>query len=589
MSPVYTNCLISGNVAGQGSAVYNNDGLAEFINCTMSGNFAVAGGAFYSAGYTNSSDPQLDNCIIWHNNSISVINGANGNPVFTYSDIQASGGSSAWVSSFGTDVGYNIDTDPVFASKISMTGIPTNGGDLRLTSASPCLDEGQDSYISELFDIRGNAYNRFLLKSDHNQVGPVDMGAFEYKEGTDPLSPMASLITKPVTSITNSGGETGGISINDNGAAISQKGIVWSTGTNPVLTDNVMLSAPADTSAFTLIIANAPGSTTIHVRAFATNSGGTAYGEERSFLTLANVPDAPFVNNLTLGKLNIRVNPNSNQVNTEFAIREITTGKYLQTDGNLLSSPVVWRTMSDWGTKAVSGLTVGTTYSFQVKARNSDLVETAFGAATSGIPADGPVMTWVPTDKIASWTQVRTPGVWTMNVSGSGNTVIAANARLNISTDYGTTWSNLEPIGNADGGWGKPAMLYSGDTILVGSKSPVGRLWRSYNKGVSWTEVRPANENSNLSWTGLSVSDNGVYMYATKDNSPYKTYRSIDAGLTWTELSIFTQTNDAARGGVDFYPTQGIMLDAMPLTLLGAVTATGMISELLPQFRGRLK
>jgi hypothetical protein len=433
VSPIYTNCLISGNVAKKGSAVYNNDGSAEFINCTMSGNFASTSGTFYSVYYTNSSDPQLDNCIIWHNNSVSIFNGTNANSIVTYSDIEGSGGSSSWVSSFGTDVGFNIDSDPVFASKIILTVNPTTAGDLRLTANSPCADEGQDSYISEPFDIRGTGFGRFLLKTDHTQSGPVDMGAYEYKDGTDPLSPMPSLVTKPVTNITNTGGETGSESINDNGASITEKGIVWGTSVNPVLPGNKMVFNPADTAAFTLTISTAPVSTMIHARAFATNAGGTAYGEDIGFYTLANVPDAPTVANLNPGKLTVTMNPNGNPAGTEYAILEVG-GNFIQDDGSLGTSEI-WKTKADWGTKAVIGLAAGTVYGFSVIARNGDLVETPYSDTTSGTPTDVPVMNWIPTSKIASWKAVRPSNRWAIAVSGDGSTVIAACGRLNMSID----------------------------------------------------------------------------------------------------------------------------------------------------------
>ena len=562
-SPVYTNCLISGNVAKKGSAVYNNDGSPEFINCTMSGNYAITSGTFYSVYVTNSSNPMLSNCIIWHNNSVSMVNGTNGNPVVTYSDIEGSGGSSAWDASFGTDAGFNIDSDPVFASKIILTGNPTTAGDFRLTANSPCADTGQDSYISELFDIRGTGFGRFLLKTNHTQVGPVDMGAYEYYEGTDPLSPMPSLVTKPVTNITNAGGSTGGVSINDNGASITEKGIVWGTSVNPVLPGNKLVFSPADTAAFALTIITAPVSTIIHVRAFATNAGGTAYGEDQVFSTLANVPDAPTVANLNPGKLTVTVNPDGNPATTEYAILEVG-GNFIQDDGSLGASEL-WKTKADWGTKAVIGLTAGTVYGFSVKARNGDLVETVYSDTTSGTPTDVPVMKWVTIDKIASWTAIRPSNHWYIAVSGDGSSVIAACGRINRSNDFGTTWTNLEPIGNKDGNWGLPAMSHSGDTILVGAYTQDGRLWRSYNKGLTWTEIRPAGANKNYKWYGLSVSENGMIMYSTRiaGGELNVTFRSTDAGVTWTALPTgMFGTNGSASGGVAFSADNSIQFMA---------------------------
>ncbi len=569
VSPVLTNCLISGNVAKKGSAVFNNDGSAEFINCTMSGNYATVSGTFYSARYTNSSDPQISNCIIWHNNDLAVVNGTDGNPIFHYSDIEGSGGSSSWNSSFGTDVGYNIDSDPVFASRIILTSNPTTAGDLRLTASSPCADAGQDSYITELFDIRGAGFSRFLLKTDSTQTGPVDMGVYEYKQGFDPLSPAPSLLTAAVTNITTSGGDCGGLSIQDNGAPITEKGIVWGFDPTPVITGNKLISNPADTSAFTLTIAAIPVSTTLYVRAFATNAGGTAYGEEKVFSTLANVPSAPTVANLNPGMLTVAVNPNGNSVTTEFAIRE-NGGNFVQADGSL-GATEIWRTMAEWGIKTIIGLNAGVEYGFSTKARNGDLTETTYSDTAYGTPVDVPSMKWV-TKGIGSWTEVQPAGDingnWYVAVSENGLTVVAANngGRAYISTNSGTNWEEIQPAGDMWMSWEMPSISYSGDTILLPSQKRnqaplIGRIYMSVDKGVTWSTLAPAGVTDDLNWKYAGMSFDGSYMLVSSSGTSGNngTYRSSDGGSTWTKLTSIFYTLESAIG-FDLSPTGEVQI-----------------------------
>jgi hypothetical protein len=52
---------------------------------------------------------------------------------------------------------------------------------------SPCADAGNDSYNSQAYDIRGAGYSRKLNKTTGG-VGTIDMGAYEYKIGDDPLT-----------------------------------------------------------------------------------------------------------------------------------------------------------------------------------------------------------------------------------------------------------------------------------------------------------------------------------------------------------------------------------------------------------------
>ncbi|MEI2748115.1 MAG: hypothetical protein V9E88_05085 [Ferruginibacter sp.] len=74
--------------------------------------------------------------------------------------------------------------------------------------------------------------------------------------------------------------------------------------------------------------------------------------------------------------------PTAIRLATEFAIQEAGSGNYVQADGSL-GGTAVWQTAATWGTKTVTGLSVNTSYSFQVKARNGASVETGFGSSAS--------------------------------------------------------------------------------------------------------------------------------------------------------------------------------------------------------------
>ncbi len=52
----------------------------------------------------------------------------------------------------------------------------------------------------------------------------------------------------------------------------------------------------------------------------------------------------------------------------------------------------VWQTDAIWATKTVTGLSQGTTYTFQVKARNGNNTETVFGATSSIMTLGEPIL-----------------------------------------------------------------------------------------------------------------------------------------------------------------------------------------------------
>ena len=106
---------------------------------------------------------------------------------------------------------------------------------------------------------------------------------------TTPPVQLATLTTSPVSSLTNISATSGG-NITDNGGDVwTNRGVCYSTNPNPTTADNIT----NDGYGWGIFTSNLSGltlSTTYYVRAYATNSAGTAYGNELSFTTLASAP-----------------------------------------------------------------------------------------------------------------------------------------------------------------------------------------------------------------------------------------------------------------------------------------------------------
>lgn len=93
-----------------------------------------------------------------------------------------------------------------------------------------------------------------------------------------------ALTTAAVTEITTATATSGGNVTSDGGAAVTAKGVCWGTATKPTITDS-KTSDGAGTGAFTSSLTGLTPNTLYYVRAYATNSEGTAYGNEVSFTT----------------------------------------------------------------------------------------------------------------------------------------------------------------------------------------------------------------------------------------------------------------------------------------------------------------
>ena len=96
-----------------------------------------------------------------------------------------------------------------------------------------------------------------------------------------------TVTTTEVTDISYNSAVSGGNVISDGGAAVTVKGVCWNTSPNPTLINS---STPdgTGTGAYTSYLTPLASNTTYYVRAYATNSVGTAYGEQKSFTTLEN-------------------------------------------------------------------------------------------------------------------------------------------------------------------------------------------------------------------------------------------------------------------------------------------------------------
>jgi len=99
-----------------------------------------------------------------------------------------------------------------------------------------------------------------------------------------------TLSTTAISNITSFGAATGGDVTLDGCSPITARGVVWDIVTGPVLGSNNFTTDGTGAGTFTSQITGLAASTTYFVRAYATNSSGTAYGDEVSFQTSVAQP-----------------------------------------------------------------------------------------------------------------------------------------------------------------------------------------------------------------------------------------------------------------------------------------------------------
>lgn len=125
-----------------------------------------------------------------------------------------------------------------------------------------------------------NVYGESHYRSEGRPVRPV-LG--EYVAETN----IPVVVTSAITQITETSAVAGGTVTSDGGASVIERGVVYSTNPNPVITNlsNTIRPCGSGTGEFTYNITDLQPNTTYYLRAYAKNDAGTAYGEEVNFTT----------------------------------------------------------------------------------------------------------------------------------------------------------------------------------------------------------------------------------------------------------------------------------------------------------------
>ncbi len=95
---------------------------------------------------------------------------------------------------------------------------------------------------------------------------------------------LPTVSTNEIKYVGESEAETGGIVFAEGSSSVFARGVCYSTESNPLVSDNCTVNGFSKGGFYTMITGLTPA-TTYYARAYASNSEGTSYGEERCFTT----------------------------------------------------------------------------------------------------------------------------------------------------------------------------------------------------------------------------------------------------------------------------------------------------------------
>jgi uncharacterized protein (TIGR02145 family) len=102
-------------------------------------------------------------------------------------------------------------------------------------------------------------------------------------------NPLPTITTATISSITPTTATSGGNVTTGGGSTVSARGVCWNTASNPTIANSKTVDS-AGTGIFISTITGLTATTTYYLRAYASNSIGSAYGSEISFTTLQPIP-----------------------------------------------------------------------------------------------------------------------------------------------------------------------------------------------------------------------------------------------------------------------------------------------------------
>ncbi len=215
----------------------------------------------------------------------------------------------------------------------------------------------------------------------------------------------------------------------------TQHGFVWGTLENPTTSDDKTSDgAVSATGAFTSNITGLTPGTLYHVRAYATNAAGTAYGEDITFtayhepsVTTSAITDITTTTATGNGNITALGVPNPSQHGVVWSVNAGPTIADSKTTGGEITAPGVF-------TSSMTGLTPGTLY--HVRAYATNPAGTVYGEEFT-------------------FTTLLAPTVITQSVDGITTTTAAGHGNITVlgtfnPTEHGFVWATTANPTTAD-------------------------------------------------------------------------------------------------------------------------------------------
>jgi hypothetical protein len=375
-----------------------------------------------------------------------------------------------------------------------------------------------DVYFNgKLDDVR--IYNRLLSEDEVNAL---------YQEQ---LNTIPELTTAPVTAITQTTATSGGNVTDDGGAPVTVRGVCWSTNPNPTTSDNFTVDG-SGIGSFVSYLTGLTANTTYFMRAYATNSVGTAYGNELSFTT-EEIITTPLVTTAPVTDITQTSATSGGNVIDDGGATVTVRGVCWSTNPNPTTSDYYTNDGSGIGTfvSYLTGLTENTTYYLRAYATNS--AGTAYGnelSFTTGQTITTPV---VNTSAVTDITEnSATSGG---NVTDDGGATVTVRGVCWSTNPNPTTSDFFTNDGSGVGTFISYLTGLSENTTYYVRAYATNSAGTSYGNQFSFTteeHITKVFENSDYSQSCIKLNQNFPNPFATTTTISYSVAETCELSMT---------------------------------------------------------
>lgn len=412
------------------------------------------------------------------------------------------------------------------SSAVSGGNVVSDGGD-NITARGVCWATSQNPTINNSHTSDGTGLGDFsssitglannvtyyvrAYATNSNGTAYGEERSFTTQEG------LAVVTTKNITSITATSAESGGEITDDVGFSITARGVCWSTSQNPTISD-AHTSDGTGTGSYTSSLTSLSYNTTYYVRAYATNSNGTSYGEEKTFTTSKLAPTVT-TTEVTLITSNSAVT--GGNVTSDGGANVTARGVCYSTSQNPTINGQHTSDGNGTGTftSTLTGLTANTTYYVRAYATNSE--GTSYGSQKTFTTQQTVTLPTVTTNNVTDITQ--TTAVSGGNVTSAGNGTVSAKGVCWCTGQNPTISNSHTTDGTGSGSYTSSLTSLSPNTTYYVRAYATNEAGTAYGEQKTFTTESESPQVPTGAINGLfTINDNGDQVYFSKGNLQYQ-------------------------------------------------------------------